>query len=294
MPIRTVRTSTLHLAYEEDGPSKGDPVVLVHGWPDSPRTWDKVLPSLHEAGYRTIAPYLRGYGPSRFRDPWLGRKPRRTGQPVAYGQDLIEMADRLQLRSFHCVGHDWGAWAGYVAAALFPRRLRSHVALGVPFKSGEATLPPFPQAQAFWYQWLLCTKPGERSFRKDPVAYGRAQWDAWSPKGWYDEAEFQSAAKSWTGRDFPDVVLQAYRSQWGHAERDPRYARLQARFQATEVLDVPTTLVHGREDRCELLETTDGAERHFSSGYTRVVLDGVVTFRRERIQGRWRRPFWRT
>ena len=278
MRVKTVRTPVLQFAYEESGTREGEPVFLVHGWPDSPRTWDKVLPLLHDAGYRTIVPFLRGYGPSRFRNPWLGRRPRRTGQEAAYAQDLIDLADHLRLRSFHFVGHDWGARAGYVLAAVFPRRLRSLVAISVPLIPGKATLPAFPQAQAFWYQWLLCTKPGELSFRSDPVAYGRAQWDAWSPKGWYDQSEFQATAKSWTGRDFRDVVLQAYRSRWGHAELDPRYASLQAQFEATLTVNVPTTLVHGREDRCELLETTEGAERHFSSDYGREVLDGVGHF----------------
>jgi pimeloyl-ACP methyl ester carboxylesterase len=74
-----IKTKVLRQAYEQSGPKKGEPLILVHGWPDSPRTWDKVLPALHQAGYQTIVPYLRGYGPSSFRDPLLGRKPRRTG-----------------------------------------------------------------------------------------------------------------------------------------------------------------------------------------------------------------------
>jgi pimeloyl-ACP methyl ester carboxylesterase len=59
MELRKVATPLLRLAYEESGPKKGEIIVLLHGWPDSPRTWDKILPSLHEAGYRTIAPYIR-------------------------------------------------------------------------------------------------------------------------------------------------------------------------------------------------------------------------------------------
>ncbi len=278
MKLERSNTPSLKQAYEISGPKGGEPILLLHGWPDSPRTFDKVLPRLHEAGYKTIAPYLRGYGPSHFRDRFLGRNPRRTGQPVAYAQDVIDLANRLGLKRFHFVGHDWGAMAGYALAALFPKRLKSLVAISVPFQPGEAKPPAYPQARAFWYQWLLCSKPGEKMFRSDPVAYGRAQWDSWSPSGWYTEHEFAEAAKSWAGDDFKDVVLHAYRSRWGHAELDPRYADLQSKLESTRSLHVPTMLLHGKEDSCELVQTTDGAGRYFNYGYRRVLLDGTGHF----------------
>ncbi len=278
MNIKTITTSALHQAYEVSGPKQGEALMLLHGWPDSPRTWDKVIPHLHDAGYKVIAPYLRGYGPSRFRNRLLTKGPSRTGQAVAYGQDMIDLADRLGLERFHFIGHDWGARAGYALAALFPHRVKSLVAISVPFEPGKAKPPAYPQARAFWYQWLLCSKPGEELFRGDPVAYGRAQWDAWSPAGWYDEQDFQKAADSWSGKDFQDVVLHAYRSRWGHAAPDPRYANLQNRLEATKVLHIPTVLLHGVEDACELLETTEGAARHFDKDYRRVLLEGVGHF----------------
>ena len=278
MSILKIKTPVLEQAYEQRGPKQGEPLLLVHGWPDSPRTWDEVLPALHQAGFQTITPYLRGYGPSRFRDPLFGRRPRRTGQPVAFAQDIIHLADHLRLERFHFIGHDWGARTAYALAALFPNRLKSVVTISVPFDPGKASPPKLPQARAFWYQWLLCTKPGEQLFRADPVAFGKAQWDAWSPQGWYSENDIQQAAKSWTGADFKEVVLHGYRSRWGHAEFEPRYANLQTRFEATKVLSVPTLLIHGAEDHCELAETTNEAEHHFTAPYHRVFLPGVGHF----------------
>ena len=278
MSVAKIKTKVLRQAYEQSGPKNGEPLILVHGWPDSPRTWDRVLPDLHQAGYQTIVPYLRGYGPSSFRDPLLGRKPRRTGQPVAFAQDMIHLADRLDIRRFHFIGHDWGARTGYALAALFSKRLKSLTAVSVPFEPGKASPPKFPQAQAFWNQWLLCTKPGEKKFREDPVAFGQAQWNAWSPAGWYKPSDLDEASKSWEGKDFEEVVLHGYRSRWGHAEQDPQYADLQSRLDATKTLGTPTLLLHGREDHCELVATTDGAERYFTSPYHRVLLDGAGHF----------------
>ncbi len=278
MRIHKVKTPQIKQAYELSGPETGESIFLVHGWPDSPRTWDKLRPILHAAGYRTVVPYLRSYGPSTIRTRILASRPRRTGQPVAYAADMLHLANHLRLKRFHFIGHDWGARTAYALAALAPERLKSLVAISVPFEPETAEAPAFPQARAFWYQWLLCTIPGEKKFRADPVAFGRAQWDAWSPAGWYTEAEFAETAKSWKGSDFKDVVLHAYRSRWGHAPLDPHYAKPQARFASTKMLNTPTTLIHGIEDRCELLETTDGAEKYFTAGYDRVLLGGVGHF----------------
>ena len=278
MKISTIKTSTLRQAYEDSGPKGGEPLMLLHGWPDSPRTWDKILPALHAANFRTIVPYLRGYGPSSFRDPLIGRKHRRTGQPVVFATDMVALADRLGMQRFHFVGHDWGARTGYALSTLFAERLKSHIAISVPFEPGKAQPPKFPQARAFWYQWLLCSNPGEQQFREDPAAFGRAQWNVWSPAGWYSEKEFQQAARSWTNRDFRDVVLHSYRSRWGHAELDPKYTTLQKRFDSTRTIALNTLLIHGQEDHCELLETTDGAEQHFTGPYRRAVIEGVGHF----------------
>jgi pimeloyl-ACP methyl ester carboxylesterase len=278
MRSHEVKTSTLKIVYEEGGPKDGKPVLLLHGWPDSPRTWDKILPALHTAGYRTIAPYLRGYGPTEFRSPMFGRKPRRTGAEAAFAQDAIDLADKLKLATFDVIGHDWGARTAYALAAVHRHRLERMVTLSVPFQPGALQPPRLPQAQAYWYQWFLCSIPGEKEFRKDPIAYCRRQWDTWSPAGWYTEQQFAATAQSWTNRDFADVVLHSYRSRWGHAETDPAYGVQETRFRSAQSLDVPTLLLHGMEDHCTLAESTDGAGRYFTNGYRRILLDGVGHF----------------
>lgn len=278
MRIHEVKTSAVRLAYEESGPKKGERLLLVHGWPDSPRTWDKVLPLLHDAGYRTVAPYLRGYGPSEYRDRVFGRNPRRTGQPVAFAQDMIDLADELGMRRFYYIGHDWGADTAYPLAAIFPHRLKSMVTLSVPFQTPLSTPPALPQARAIWYQWFLCSEPGVKKFREDPIAFGKEQWDTWSPRGWYSPSEFAEAARSWEGRDYVETVLHKYRSRWGASENDPRYSVLQDRYEATKQISIPTTLIHGMEDMCTLPETTDGAGRYFTNGYKRVLLDDCGHF----------------
>ena len=59
-------TKLLNVAYHEQGAKDKPVILLLHGWPDDATTWDKVLPQFMSAGYRVIAPYLRGFGETSF------------------------------------------------------------------------------------------------------------------------------------------------------------------------------------------------------------------------------------
>ena len=106
---KSVDTPVLRIAYEESGPAQGFPIILLHGFPDDVHAWDDVTPPLAKAGYRTLVPYLRGYGPTRFRD---AASPRMAEQ-AAIGQDLIDFADALALRRFAVAGYDWRTGCRY-------------------------------------------------------------------------------------------------------------------------------------------------------------------------------------
>ena len=88
-----VETSVLRIGYEASGPADGFPIVLLHGFPDDVRAFDGVVPPLVRAGYRALVPYLRGYGPTRFRDAAAPR----MAEQAAIGQDVIDFADALRL-----------------------------------------------------------------------------------------------------------------------------------------------------------------------------------------------------
>ena len=78
---RTIRTRLLQLAYDEWGAPEGDPIILLHGFPNDVRAWDQVAPALAGDGCRVLVPYLRGFGPTRFLDSQTPR----VGQQAALG-----------------------------------------------------------------------------------------------------------------------------------------------------------------------------------------------------------------
>ena len=157
MATRTIQTAVLEIAYEESG--AGFPVILLHGFPDDVRAWDDVAPPLAKAGYRVLVPYLRGYGPTRFRDPAAPR----MAEQAAIGQDLIDFATALNLARFAVAGYDWGGRAASIVAALHPDRIRAAVLIG-GYSIQNTIAPPQPGApeaeRALWYQWYFNTERG--------------------------------------------------------------------------------------------------------------------------------------
>src|SRR5262245_22912077 len=177
-PPQIYETARLAIACEVSGPADGTPLILLHGWPDDARTWDRVLPGLHAAGRQTYVPYLRGYGPTRFRDAETPR----SGQLAALGQDLIDLANAIGLTRFAVVGHDWGARAAYIAAALAPERLSHCITLSVGWGTNDPNQTlSLRQVQNYWYHWYMALDRGAELVRDDRMNFTRHIWRIWNP-----------------------------------------------------------------------------------------------------------------
>lgn len=126
--IRAIHYSRgpLHFRATDSGPLDGEPVVLLHGFPQRTSSWDAVVPLLHVAGLRTLVLDQRGYcATARPR----GRRAYRSAELV---DDVIALLDSIALGSAHLVGHDWGAAVAWGVAAAHPDRIRTLTAVSVP------------------------------------------------------------------------------------------------------------------------------------------------------------------
>lgn len=108
------------------GPPDGEPVVLLHGFPQTSYSWRAQVAALASAGYRAVAPDQRGYSP--------GARPSAVD---AYGiehlvADVLGLADALDVESFHLVGHDWGGAVAWQVAGRHPDRLRTLTVVSTP------------------------------------------------------------------------------------------------------------------------------------------------------------------
>jgi pimeloyl-ACP methyl ester carboxylesterase len=274
--VTSVESDLLDIAYVEIGDEAGPPVVLIHGWPDTARGWRQVADGLANSGWRVIAPDTRGTANTAFLSPTTPR----DGQAVALAQDTLDLADALGLNRFSVVGHDWGARVAYTLAALVPERIVAIAALALAYQPrGRFLMTDFPQARAFWYQWLMYVDEGAESIRRHPLAFARQQWDTWSPPGWFNDEEFAATAAGFSNPDWVEITLNAYRSRFLHDEpRDSRYDGLRRRLSTVEQLAVPTLMLQGGSDYCDHPSSSEGLEPYFSGTYRRVVLDGVGHF----------------
>ncbi len=138
---RFIEVNGISMYVEEHG--AGDPVLLMHGFPDSTRLWRNQVPFLVSNGFRVITPDMRGFGRSA------------RPQDVAAYQlqnvmaDVTGLLDAFGIEAAHLVGHDWGAAAAWLTATLAPERVRSLVAISVPHPLAPVTLT---QHEMGWYQ----------------------------------------------------------------------------------------------------------------------------------------------
>jgi pimeloyl-ACP methyl ester carboxylesterase len=149
MRMRRINVGDLRLAIRQEG--SGDPVVLLHGFPELSYSWRHQLPVLAEAGFCAIAPDLRGYGDSD----------RPTGVaayavPALVG-DVVGLIDALGYPQVHLVGHDWGGGLAWATAALHPERVRTLTIANAPHPtaSAEARRDDAAQRAKSWYMLLF-------------------------------------------------------------------------------------------------------------------------------------------
>ena len=273
--LKFVDTSLLRVAYEEWNPAGSRTVLLLHGWPDSIRSWSEVASGLAHAGWRVLVPALRGFLPTRF----LREDTPRTGQLCALGCDLLEFIDALGLKQPALVGHDWGARAVAIACGLRPGVASHLVMLSVAYGTNDpAQALNLQQARNYWYHWYMATPRGERTVREDGRNFARAMWDTWSPQGWYRPEEFEATAEAFENADWADITLHSYRHRWGHAPDDPFYTSIEQRLNPAPLLEVPTLLLHGAADGVNHPDSSIGKEVFFRGPYERQLLAGVGHF----------------
>ena len=273
--LATTRTPKLEVGYLEWNPQGRRTGVLLHGWPDSAETWRDVAPALASAGFRVIAPYLRGYGPTRF----LHEGTVRSGQLAALGRDLLDFVDALHLDQLVLVGHDWGARAVANACGLRANLASHAVMISVGYGTNDPSQPmSYEQSRRYWYHWWMATSRGVHAVHHDRRAFTRFMWETWGPREWITGERFDEAAAAFENPDWAAVVLHSYQHRWGFAVGDPDYAADEAALIPAPLFALPMLVLHGREDYVNHPETSAGKERFFTGRYERVLLDGVGHF----------------
>jgi pimeloyl-ACP methyl ester carboxylesterase len=244
---RSIQTPVLDIAYEEHGSAQGFPIVLLHGFPDDVRAFDQVAPPLAKAGYHVLVPYLRGYGPTRFRDASAPR----MAEQAAIGQDLIDFADALGIKQMALAGYDWGGRAAAIAAALHPERVSATVIIGgYTIQDVFAPQKPAPPEveRELWYQWYFNTERGRAGLAANRRSLCKFLWQTWSPGWHFSDEEYDRTAPSFDNPDFVDVVIHSYRHRNGGAPGDQRFQEMEKELAKRPKIAAPSILLYGATD----------------------------------------------
>jgi pimeloyl-ACP methyl ester carboxylesterase len=171
--ITGLRHDGLVFDVRDEGPPDGPVVVLLHGFPQRASSWDAVVPLLHAAGCRTVAPDQRGYS--------RGARPRRRSsyRMSALVGDVVALVDAVGAGPVHLVGHDWGAVVAWSTAAARPDLVRSLTSVSVPHPEAFVRSLRRPgQLRKSWYMlafqlpWLPERLLGRRAFAEREMRKG--------------------------------------------------------------------------------------------------------------------------
>jgi pimeloyl-ACP methyl ester carboxylesterase len=198
---------------------EGEPLVMLHGWPQHWYMWRHQIPPLARH-FRVICPDLRGLG-------WSDA-PARGYEKENLARDVVNLLDMLGLERVKLAGHDWGGWAGFLICLRHPERVERYLALDIPPPWGRISLRTLSVLPLLSYQWLLASPLGYQLLVHRPGLLRRliGSWgpnaETWS-EGELDEfveplreperaRATQQIYRTFTLREFPQLARGAYNS----------------------------------------------------------------------------------
>jgi pimeloyl-ACP methyl ester carboxylesterase len=249
----------------------GPLALCLHGFPDSAWTYRYLLPALADAGFRAVAPWMRGYAPTAV--PADG-----CYQTAALGLDACALHEALGGdREAVIIGHDWGAMATYIAANHEPDRWRRVVTMAVPPAGAVAGgFMQYRQLKKSWYMFFFQHGLSDVVVGMDDLAFIDGLWADWSPG--YDATEDIPHVKD-ALRDPANLAaaLGYYRATLGGVGVDPALDAVQAA--GANPTAQPTLYLHGRTDGCMGVEIAEGAEPFLTSEGSRLeIVEGAGHF----------------
>ncbi|MFN2463290.1 MAG: alpha/beta fold hydrolase [Candidatus Dormibacteria bacterium] len=242
---RMVDVGEISLHVAECG--RGDPVVLLHGWPENWYLWRKVMPALAR-DLHVFAPDLRGFG-------WSDAPP--SGyQKEQLASDILRLLDELNIGPAWLAGHDWGGFTGFLMCLREPARFKGYLALNIttPWINRRAALM---NSYRSWYQVVMASGLGGHVFRaRPPWLNGLLRSSAVTPGAW-SAADMDVYLDRLVQPERANASVQVYRElllREGPAWLSGRYDR--------QRLEVPTLMLFGEKDQAISPSMLMGFEDH--------------------------------
>ncbi|MEM9461328.1 MAG: alpha/beta hydrolase [Myxococcota bacterium] len=240
---------------------EGPLVLLLHGFPDTPHTFDDLRPALAAAGFFAVSPFMRGYTPSSI--PAGDAFDAQT-----LGEDALALIEAFGEQEAYIVGHDFGAFAAYAAASLDPARVRRLVTVAIPHPGFFVPDPEFfERASHFIY---LAEDDAEALMRADDFAHVDELYARWSPTWRFEPAETEPVKNAFAAPGSLNAALGYYRAS---SPVPPPFLQVP--------LPMDTLTIAGLDDGVMLPEGFEQTAAGFSGEWTLLTVDGGHFVHRE-------------
>ena len=262
-----VRATEINFHYLEMG--EGPLVLCMHGFPDNAYSFRHLLPNLSEAGFRAVAPFMRGYAPTEA--PKDGRY-----QTAQLARDVLALLEALGDERAALVGHDWGARSVSGAAALQPEKVTKLVTIASAHPAARDAMN-FHYLKGTWHAFYFQLPFAEQTVAYNDYAFIEDWWRDASPEWDIPPEVFESVKQTFRKPGVVHAALQYYRHSFNPALQDPSLKDVQERVDSAPIT-VPTLAFHGNRDRPRMLEAFQDMDRFFTGGLEKVVIQGTGHF----------------
>ena len=265
----TVHANGIDFHYLEMG--EGPLALCFHGFPDHAYSFRHLLPDLAEAGFRAVAPFMRGYAPTQA--PKDGKY-----QAVLMCRDVLGIIDSLGAENAYLIGNDWGAGAVTGATVLAPEKVNKLVTIA----SGRADRElqrTYLHLRGTWHGYFFQMPFAEEVVAHNDYAFVEDWWRDASPEWDIPAYALESIRETFRKPGVVQAALSYYRARYRPELQDPSAAADEARVAAGPVT-VPTLALHGTRDRPKRLDgfQSENMDRYFTGGLEKVIIPGTGHF----------------
>ena len=265
----TVHANGIDFHYLEMG--EGPLALCFHGFPDHAYSFRHLLPELAEAGFRAVAPFMRGYAPTQA--PKDGKY-----QAVLMCRDVLGIVDALGAENAYLIGNDWGAGAVTGATVLAPEKVNKLVTIA----SGRADRElqrTYLHLRGTWHGYFFQMPFAEEVVAHNDYAFVEDWWRDASPEWDIPAYALESIRETFRKPGVVQAALSYYRARYRPELQDPSAKEDEDRVAAGPVT-VPTLALHGTRDRPKRLDgfESENMDRYFTGGLEKVIIPGTGHF----------------
>lgn len=265
----TVNANGINFHYLEMG--EGPLALCFHGFPDHAWSFRHLLPDLADAGFRAVAPFMRGYAPTE--PPADGRY-----QQVALCKDVLALIGALGAQRAYLIGNDWGAGAVTGATVLEPEKVMKLVIIASGQVDRDLQMN-YQYLKGTWHSYFFQLPQAEQALAYNDFAFVEEWWRDASPEWDIPASALESIRETFRKPGVVEAALGYYRARYSPALQDSSMREDQDRVNAGPVT-VPTLALHGTRDRPRRLDAfeSEAMDRFFTGGLQKVIIPGTGHF----------------